>query len=56
MFSSPTISSYILRQFLLWFLVMFATIVAVIGLIDAIEQLVRHPQRQRVHAPENDKS
>lgn len=41
MFSSPTISSYILRQFLLWFLVMFATIVAVIGLIDAIELLRR---------------
>lgn len=41
MFSSPTISRYILRQFLLWFLVVFATIVAVIGLIDAIELLRR---------------
>lgn len=41
MFSSPTISGYILRQFLLWFLIMFATIVAMIGLIDAIELLRR---------------
>ena len=41
MLSSPTISSYILRQFLLWFLVMFGTMVAVFGLIDAVELLRR---------------
>jgi lipopolysaccharide export system permease protein len=41
MISSPTISSYILRQFLLWFAVMFATMLSVIALIDAIELLRR---------------
>lgn len=41
MLSSPTISSYILRQFLLWFAVMFVTMVAVIALIDSIELLRR---------------
>jgi|TARA_A100001037_G_C15125533_1_gene625978 lipopolysaccharide export system permease protein len=39
--TSRTISVYILRQFLFWFLVMFATIVAVIVLVDAIELLRR---------------
>ena len=41
MLSSPTISNYILRQFLLWFGVMFATMLVVIGLIDAVELLRR---------------
>ncbi|MDA0786777.1 MAG: LPS export ABC transporter permease LptG [Proteobacteria bacterium] len=41
MIASRTISFYILRQFLIWFLIMFATIVAVIMLIDAIELLRR---------------
>ncbi|MBO6781970.1 MAG: LPS export ABC transporter permease LptG [Alphaproteobacteria bacterium] len=41
MLSSPTISKYILRQFLMWFLVMFATLLVVIGLIDAVELLRR---------------
>ncbi len=41
MFSSPTMSRYILRQFLLWFLVMFVAMVTVIGLIDAVELLRR---------------
>jgi lipopolysaccharide export system permease protein len=39
--ASRTISFYILRQFLIWFLIMFATIVAVIMLIDAVELLRR---------------
>lgn len=41
MITSRTISFYILRQFLIWFLLMFATIVAVIVLIDAVELLRR---------------
>lgn len=41
MFSSPTMSRYILRQFLLWFMVMFVAMVTVIGLIDAVELLRR---------------
>ena len=41
MIFSPTISSYILRQFLLWFALMFATMLSVIALIDAIELLRR---------------
>ena len=43
---SRTISIYILRQFLVWFLVMFATIVAVIILIDAVELLRRGSGRE----------
>tara|TARA_R110002110_G_scaffold284986_1_gene499129 strand:- start:107396 stop:108496 length:1101 start_codon:yes stop_codon:yes gene_type:complete len=39
--ASRTISFYILRQFLIWFAIMFATIVAVIMLIDAVELLRR---------------
>ncbi|MGB0572532.1 MAG: LPS export ABC transporter permease LptG [Alphaproteobacteria bacterium] len=41
MTASRTISFYILRQFLIWFVIMFATIVAVILLIDAVELLRR---------------
>ncbi|MBT7365252.1 MAG: LPS export ABC transporter permease LptG [Rhodospirillaceae bacterium] len=41
MIASRTISFYILRQFLIWFVIMFATIVAVIMLIDAVELLHR---------------
>ena len=41
MLSSPTIFSYILRQYLIWFGIMFATILTVIGLIDAVELLRR---------------
>lgn len=41
MLSSPTISGYILRQYLIWFAIMFATILTVIGLIDAVELLRR---------------
>ncbi|MBO22722.1 MAG: LPS export ABC transporter permease LptG [Rhodospirillaceae bacterium] len=41
MIASRTISFYILRQFLIWFAIMSATIVAVIVLIDAIELLRR---------------
>ena len=41
MTASRTISFYILRQFLVWFVIMFATIVAVIMLIDAVELLRR---------------
>ena len=41
MIASRTISFYILRQFLIWFVIMFATIVAVIMLIDAVELLRR---------------
>lgn len=41
MIASRTISFYILRQFLIWFAIMFATIVAVIMLIDAVELLRR---------------
>lgn len=41
MTASRTISFYILRQFLVWFAIMFATIVAVIMLIDAVELLRR---------------
>ncbi len=41
MLSSPTISGYILRQYLIWFGIMFATILTVIGLIDAVELLRR---------------
>ncbi|HCP00312.1 MAG: LPS export ABC transporter permease LptG [Alphaproteobacteria bacterium] len=41
MINSRTISLYILRQFLVWFAIMFMTIVAVIVLIDAVELLRR---------------
>jgi lipopolysaccharide export system permease protein len=41
MFTSRTISFYILRQFLIWFAIMFAAIVAIIILIDAVELLRR---------------
>ena len=41
----PTMSRYILRQFLLWFIVMFASMLTAIGLIDAIELLRRGTSR-----------
>lgn len=41
MIASRIISFYILRQFLIWFAIMFATIVAVILMIDAVELLRR---------------
>lgn len=41
MISSPTISRYILRQYLLWFAVMFGSILAIIGLVDTVELLRR---------------
>jgi lipopolysaccharide export system permease protein len=41
MLSSPTMSGYILRQYLLWFAIMFGTILTIIGLIDAVELLRR---------------
>ena len=46
MLSSPTISRYILKQFLLWFAIMFAGILVVIGLIDAVELLRRGSGRE----------
>ncbi len=46
MTASRTISFYILRQFLVWFVIMFATIVAVIMLIDAVELLRRGSGRE----------